>query len=132
MKRTKATKLKDIKRKRHVLNAEGQILGRFAVKVAKLLIGKDKPYFSPAMDCGDFVTIINAKDIEVTGEKAKKKIYTRYSGYPGGLKKESFEHLLKRRPEEVLRKAIWGMLPKNKLRKLRLARLKIYPGAVGS
>lgn len=119
-----------MKREKYLLDARGQILGRLAVKAARLLMGKDKPYFSPAVDGGDFVVIENARKITVTGEKAKKKVYTRYSGYPGGLKEETFERLLERQPERVIEKAIGGMLPRNKLRKRRLARLRVFPGPV--
>lgn len=82
----------------------------------------------PHLDCGDFVVVVNAKDMKVTGQKLKKKVYYRHSGYPGGLKAETLEHLLERKPEEVVKRAVWGMLPKNKLRKKRMARLYIYPG----
>lgn len=126
MTNTKPTKAKDIKRAWHLIDAKGKILGRLATKVAHLLIGKDKPYFVPHLDCGDFVVVINAKEIEVTGKKENQKIYTRYSGYPGGLRKETLRHLRERNPQEIIRRAVSGMLPKNKLRKKRLKRLFVF------
>lgn len=126
MKVTKPTKAKEIKRKRHLVDAKGKVLGRLATKIAGLLIGKDKPYFIPYLDCGDFVVVINAKKVKVTGKKENQKTYTRYSGYPGGLKEETLERLRKRRPEEIIHHAVSGMLPKNKLRKKRLKRLHVF------
>ena len=123
---TRSTKAKDIKRSWHLIDAKEKILGRLAVKIARFLIGKEKPYFVSYLDCGDFVVIINAKKIKVTGKKEEQKIYTRYSGYPGGLKKETLKHLRERKPEEIIRRAVSGMLPKNKLRKQRLKRLYVY------
>ena len=126
MTKTKSTKAKDIKREWYLVDVKEKILGRLATKVARLLIGKAKPYFVPYLDCGDFVVVINAKKVRVTGKKEEQKIYTRYSGYPGGLKKETLGHLRERKPEEIIRRAVSGMLPKNKLRKQRLKRLFVY------
>lgn len=126
MKSTKPTKAKDIKREWHLVDVKEKILGRLATKVARLLIGKAKPYFVPYLDCGDFVVVINAKKVRVTGKKEEQKIYTRYSGYPGGLKKTVLKELREKSPEEIIRRAVSGMLPKNKLRKKRLKRLYIF------
>lgn len=115
------TKLADIKHDSHEVDAAGQILGRLATKIATLLTGKAKPYFVRYLDCGDFVTVKNAGEIKVTGGKREKKIYTRYSGYPGGIKKKT---LAETKPEEIIRHAVWGMLPKNKLQDLWIKRLK--------
>lgn len=125
-KTTLATKQSEIKRSWHLIDAKGKILGRLATNVATLLMGKSKPYFVKNLDCGDYVVIINARDIKVTGKKEKQKIYTRYSGYPGGLKREVFEDLKERKPEEIIRHAVLGMLPKNKLQKRMIKRLFIF------
>jgi len=111
------------------VNAEGQVLGRLATRVARLLIGKDKPQFTPYTDCGDHVIVFNAEKIRLTGNKIDQKVYRRHSGYPGGLKEVSVKSLLQRRPEEVVREAIEGMLPKNKLRARRARKLRVYAGA---
>lgn len=126
MTKTKPTKAKEIKRRWHLIDARKQILGRLATQIAHLLMGKDKPYFVPYLNCGDFVVVINAKKVRVTGKKEEQKIYTRYSGYPGGLKKESLRRLREKNPQEIIRHAVSGMLPKNKLRKERLKRLYVY------
>lgn len=113
----------------HLLDAGTAPLGRLAVKIANALSGKNKVSRRPNLDDGDFVVVVNAARLVVTGKKEKDKFYYRYSGYPGGLKKESLGHLRARRPEEIIRHAVSGMLPKNKLLDRRLARLKIYAGA---
>ncbi len=118
-----------VPRRWHLIDAEGQILGRLAVRVAHLLRGKHKPIFTPHVDCGDGVIVINAAKIRVTGDKLETKIYQRYSGYPGGLKKEPLGRLLQRRPTEVLRRAVVGMLPKNSLGRRTAKRLRVYPGS---
>ena len=123
-----STKAKDIKRFWHLIDAKEEILGRLSTKIAQLLIGKAKPYFVPHLDCGDFVVVINAEKIRVTGKKEDQKIYTRYSGYPGGLKEIVLKDLRKKNPKEIIRHAVSGMLPKNKLRKGRLKRLCVYAG----
>lgn len=112
-----------------VVNADGQVLGRLATRVARLLIGKDKPQFTPYTDCGDHVIVFNAEKIRLTGNKIDQKVYRRHSGYPGGLKEVSVKSLLQRHPEEVVREAIEGMLPKNKLRARRARKLRVYAGA---
>lgn len=124
--KTKPTKAKEIKRSWYLLNAKGEVLGRLAAKIAQLLIGKNKPYFVPYLDCGDHVVVINAKKVRVTGKKENQKVYTRYSGYPSGLKKEILGKLRQRKPEKIIYYAVSGMLPKNKLRKKRLKRLYIF------
>ncbi len=111
-----------------VIDAEDQVLGRVATRVARLLIGKDKPEYTPHLDCGDHVVIINAERVKLTGNKIDQKVYRRHSGYPGGFKEESVKSLLSRRPEEVLREAVLGMLPKNKLRARRAKKLRVYAG----
>ena len=128
MPKTYATKASEIKRGWHVFDAEGEILGRLATRIALLLIGKDKPNYAPYLDQGDHVVVINAEKFRVTGEKEKDKIYYRHSGYPGHLREESLGGLRKRLPEEVIRRAVRGMLPKNRLRDARMARLHIYAG----
>jgi len=111
-----------------VVDAEGQVLGRLATRVARLLIGKDKASFTPTLDCGDHVVVINAELVRLTGNKIEQKVYRRHSGYPGGLKEVPIRHLMQKRPEEVIREAVLGMLPKNKLRARRAKKLRIYTG----
>lgn len=120
-------KKNEIERNWWLVDAKGQILGRLASRIAMLLRGKNKPSFFPYKDLGDYVVVINAKDIKVTGKKREEKIYWHHTGYPGGLKKETLNELLKEKPTEALKKAILGMLPKNKLKKFWLKRLYIYP-----
>jgi large subunit ribosomal protein L13 len=117
---------KSITRKWHVIDAKGQVLGRIATEVSTLLIGKGKVDYVPYLDMGDYVVIINAKDVEVTGRKAMDKEYQLFSGYPGGLRRVPYERMLDKNPDYVIRHAISGMLPKNKLRDPRLARLFIF------
>jgi large subunit ribosomal protein L13 len=131
MSKTRATKAKEIKRNWHLVDAEGKILGRIASQSAKLLMGKDKPDYAPYLDMGDCVVVINAEGVKVTGKKEKQKVYRRYTGYPGGLREESLEHLRERRPEEIVIHAIRGMLPKTKLGRRMITRLYVYPGSEG-
>ncbi len=126
MKKTKVTKAKEIKRIWHLIDAQGKILGRLATQIAKVLMGKDKPNYSPNLDSGDYIVIINAAEIEVSGRKRKQKLYRRHSGYPGGFREIAFEKQMERDPRKILQHAVTGMLPKNKLRDRRLARLKIF------
>ncbi|TDI91704.1 MAG: 50S ribosomal protein L13 [Caldithrix sp.] len=121
-------KLNEINQKWLVVDADGQILGRLASEVASILRGKNKPIFTPHMDVGDYVIIINAGKIRVTGKKAKTKKYYRHTGYPGGLRSDSYSDLIKSNPARILEKAIWGMLPHNKLGKKIYKKLKIYAG----
>jgi len=123
-------KLNEINQKWLVVDADGQILGRLASEVASILRGKNKPIFTPHMDVGDHVIIINAGKIRVTGKKAKTKKYYRHTGYPGGLRSDSYADLIKSNPARILEKAIWGMLPHNKLGKKIYKKLKIYAGNV--
>jgi len=113
-----------------LINAKGKVLGKVAAEAAVYLQGKQKRNYVANIDMGDNVVVINSSGVEVTGRKATQKEYTNYSGYPGGLKKEIFKDLLKRRPTDVIRRAVSGMLPKNKLRDPRLARLHIYTNSV--
>ena len=118
------TKVSEIKHEKHEVDAQGQILGRFATQVAQLLVGKNKVYFVRHLDCGDFVTVKNADKIKVTGKKEEKKVYTRYSGFPGGLKTIPFKRMKSAKPTEVIKLAVKGMLPNNKLRDIWMSRLK--------
>ncbi len=127
--RTYTAKHDDVPRGWHLLNGEGQILGRLATQVAGLLRGKHKTIFTPHVDCGDGVIVINAGKVRVTGTKMDTKIYQSYSGYPGGLKREPLRRLMERRPTEALHRAIVGMLPKNPLGRRAAKRLRIYAGA---
>lgn len=117
---------KEIIRDWYLVDARNKILGRLATKSANILYGKSKKEFMPNMDSGDYVVIINAKYIKVTGKKMDNKVYFRHTGYPGGIKKQTLRELLDKKPEEAIRKAIKGMLPKNKLSMQALKRLKIY------
>jgi len=112
-----------------VVDAAGQVLGRLATRVARILIGKDKPTFTPYLDCGDHVVVINAERVKLTGNKLDQKVYRHHSGYPGGLKETPVRVVLQRRPEEVVREAVLGMLPKNKLRARRAKKLRVYAGS---
>lgn len=112
-----------------VVDANGQVLGRLATRIASLLIGKDKPTYTPFLDCGDHVVVINAERVKLTGNKMDQKVYRHHSGYPGGLKEISIRSLMQRRPEEVIREAVLGMLPKNKLRARRAKKLRVYAGS---
>jgi len=112
------------------IDATNKVLGRLASKIAILLQGKHKPNFVPYLNTGDKVIVINTDKMKITGKKLKKKVYYRHSGYPGGLKKITLEELMKKDSREVLKKAVWGMLPKNKLRKQRIKNLKLYKGEI--
>ncbi|MFZ1324248.1 MAG: 50S ribosomal protein L13 [Candidatus Saccharimonadales bacterium] len=129
MNKTYSAKPSDVTRKWYVLDASEAPLGRVATRAATLLTGKEKPMFTRHIDCGDFVVIINAGQTVVTGKKATDKIYSRHSGFPGGLTELSFNEVMAKDPTKALHHAIRGMLPVNKLRDERLKRLKIYEGA---
>jgi large subunit ribosomal protein L13 len=118
----------DITRAWHVVDADGLVLGRLSTEVARILRGKHKPIFAPHMDTGDHVIVINADKIVLTANKAEKKVAYRHSGYPGGLRSTSYTDLLATKPEKVVRKAIKGMLPKNRLGAQMLTKLKVYAG----
>lgn len=128
MRTTYMAKPNEVERKWYIIDAEGKTLGRLASEAASILRGKHKPQFTPHVDTGDFVIIINAEKIQVTGNKLRDKIYYRHSGYPGGLKKTSLGELLEKRPERALQHAIYGMLPKNRLGRKLQTKLKIYAG----
>jgi large subunit ribosomal protein L13 len=112
-----------------VIDANGQVLGRLATRIARMLIGKDKPTYTPFLDCGDHIVVINAERVKLTGNKMDQKVYRHHSGWPGGLKEVSIRSLMQRRPEEVIREAVLGMLPKNKLRARRAKKLRVYAGS---
>jgi large subunit ribosomal protein L13 len=126
--KTNIIKKTDVKRGCFLVDASGKVLGRLATQVAAMLSGKAKPDFTPHVDSGDMVVVINADKIRVTGKKPQQKVYRSYSGYQGGLRVEKLESLMKRRPQEVLRHAVKGMLPKNKFQKDMISRLKVYIG----
>ena len=118
----------EVERKWYVVDAEGQTLGRVASQVAAVLRGKNKPTFTPHVDCGDYVIVINADKVEVTGKKRKEKVYKHHTGYPGGLRETTFEKLIEKKPEEVIRHAVKGMMPKGKLGRQMYKKLKVYAG----
>ena len=127
-KMTQPTKTAEIVRNWHLVDVKGKILGREATAIAQMLIGKSKPYFAKNLDCGDFVVVINAKEVKVSGNKEEDKIYTRYSGYPGGLHKTTVRRMRAEKPEKIITHAVSGMLPKNKLRASMLTRLYVFSG----
>ena len=127
---TNVVSAKDIKREKHVIDASGKILGRLATKVATILMGKKKNKFVPYLDLGDFIVVTNASKVKVTGKKMKDKKYVRHSGYPGGLKVETFDKLISRKPEYIIEHAVKGMLPPNRLGKQMIKRLKVFAGEI--
>ncbi len=126
--RTFSAKSEDVERRWYVIDAENQVLGRVAVQAAKLLRGKGKPIFTPHVDTGDFVVVINADKVRVTGKKNEAKMYTSFSGYVGGHKSESFRHRIERHPELIIESAVRGMLPHNRLGRAIFTKLKVYKG----
>ncbi len=126
--KTYNAKPKEIKHNWFLIDAEGQVLGRLATKIARLLVGKGKVAYTPYMPMGDYVVVTNAKQMRFTGKKLKSKIYDHYTGYPGGRKEYTLEELLAKKPEEVLYAAVKGMLPKNRLGDQMLTHLRVYPG----
>jgi large subunit ribosomal protein L13 len=118
----------EVERKWHVIDADGQTLGRLASEISRLLRGKNKTRYTPHVDTGDFVVVVNAEKVVVTGRKAEQKVYRRHSGYPGGLKETSYEQMLARKPTEVLRKAVHGMMPRTRLARKQFKKLKLYAG----
>lgn len=126
--KTPFAKKAEIQKKWYLIDAKDAILGRLAVKIAKLLRGKDKPIFTPNVDTGDFVIVINAEKIKVTGKKLDNKVYYHHSGYPGGLKSETLRQRLNRNPEKIISEAVWGMLPKGRLGRAMFKKLKVYKG----
>jgi large subunit ribosomal protein L13 len=128
MQKTFNLKTGEVTRQWYLVDAEGKTLGRLATQIADTLRGKGKPEYTPHVDSGDFVVVVNAEKIHVTGNKLDQKMYYRHSGYPGGLRQRSLREQLDRRPTEVIRKAVKGMLPKNKLASAQINKLKIYAG----
>ena len=126
---TQSTKISEIKRDWYMFDLKDQTLGREATKIAELLMGKKKSYFVRNLDCGDYVVIVNAKDVKVTGNKEEAKKYRRHSMYPGGFKEESLKELRGRKPEDIIRHAVRGMLPDNRLRAKMLKRLFVFAGS---
>jgi large subunit ribosomal protein L13 len=126
--KTYSAKPKEIEQRWYLVDAEGQTLGRLATRIADTLRGKRKPQYTPHVDTGDFVVVVNAEKIAVTGQKLEKKRYYRHSGYPGGLRSRTLAEQLERRPTEVLRDAVKGMLPRNRLARRQITKLKIYAG----
>ncbi len=126
--KTQFAKKTEIERKWHVVDAKDQVLGRLAVQIATRLMGKDKPTFTPNADTGDFIVVVNAEKVRLTGNKLDNKIYYRHTGYPGGIKSETARERLEKYPERVLSAAVRGMLPKSRLGKAMLKKLKVYAG----
>jgi len=118
-----------VERKWYVVDAKGKILGRLASQVASILRGKNKPIYSPHVDTGDYVIIVNAAEVELTGKKKQQKMYRYHTGHPGGLKEMSYEKLLKQKPEKAVYEAVWGMIPHNRLGRKVVKKLKIYRGS---
>jgi large subunit ribosomal protein L13 len=118
----------EVERKWYVVDAEGKHLGRLATEIVRVLRGKNKPQYTPHVDVGDFVVVVNADRVAVTGRKAEQRVYRRHSGYPGGMRETSYEQMLARKPTEVLRKAVYGMMPKTRLARKQFKKLKIYAG----
>ena len=129
MNKTSTPSLTSIKRNWFLVDAEGQTLGRLASEIANILRGKNKPSFTPHLDTGDFVIVVNAEKIEVSGKKASQKLYRRHSGRPGGMKIEKFENLRDRIPERIIEQAVKGMLPHNSLGRQQFKKLKVYKGS---
>ena len=127
--KTNSYKRSDIEEKWHLINAEGKTLGRLAVSISNILTGKSKPLYSPNADLGDFVVVINAEKVRVTGKKSTQKVYNHHTGYPGGLKSKTFDKMLEDSPEIIIEKAVKGMLPKNKLSNAIIKKLKVYSGS---
>ncbi|GAB4243082.1 MAG: 50S ribosomal protein L13 [Thermoleophilia bacterium] len=126
--KTYSAKPGEVDRRWYVVDAEGQTLGRLATRVATKLRGKDKPRYTPHVDTGDFVIVVNADKVAVTGKKLSQKRYYRHSGYPGGIRSRTLEQMLQAHPTEVVRKAVKGMMPKNRLAAKQLRKLKVYAG----
>lgn len=127
-KNTYSAKPADIKRKWYVIDAEGQVLGRLATNVATVLRGKHKAMYTPSMDTGDFIIVINADKVVVTGDKANQKVYYHHSGYPGGMKETPYEKMLEAHPERIIENAVRGMLPHSRLGRAMIKKLHVYAG----
>jgi large subunit ribosomal protein L13 len=128
MKTTRSIKAEEVERQWHLIDAEGQVLGRLATRVSDILRGKDKPIYTPHVDAGDFVVVINAEKVKLTGNKLEQKKYYHHSTWPGGMRVRSAKEMLAKKPEDVIRLAVKGMLPKNTLNRHILTKLKIYAG----
>ena len=126
--KTQFAKKTEIERKWHVVDAKDQVLGRLAVQIATRLMGKDKPTFTPNSDTGDFIVVVNAEKVRFTGKKLDNKIYYWHTGYPGGIKSETARERLEKKPERILSEAVRGMLPKSRLGRAMLKKLKVYAG----
>jgi len=126
--KTYTPSISEIERQWFVLDAQNKVLGRLATKVAGILMGKGKPQFTPHLDVGDYVIVVNADKVVLSGKKQTTKTYYRYSGYPGGLKSTTFSKFVKEKPEQLFNHAVWGMLPKNKLGRKMLSKLFVYRG----
>ncbi|MDA8170109.1 MAG: 50S ribosomal protein L13 [Nitrospiraceae bacterium] len=126
--KTRFARKDEIERKWYVVDASDLVLGRLATKIATYLRGKHKAIFTPNVDTGDFIVVINAEKVRLTGKKIDQKVYYRHSNYPGGLKEETARRLLERKPERVMESAVWGMLPKNRLGRQMIKKLKVYSG----
>ncbi|OGM14003.1 50S ribosomal protein L13 [Candidatus Woesebacteria bacterium RIFCSPHIGHO2_02_FULL_42_20] len=127
--KTHQPKVSKIKRDWHLMDAASEPLGRLASRSAYLLIGKNKKDYTPNYDMGDFVVVVNARKVKVTGKKASQKVYRSHSGYPGGFKEVTFKRLSEKKPEDIIKKAVFGMLPDNRLKKFRLKRLMVVAGS---
>ena len=127
--KSKMAKKETQQRKWYVVDAEGKVLGRLACRVSRLITGKGKPDWTPHVDCGDHVVVVNAAKVRVTGRKLEQKVYRRHTGYPGGLKEVTLGKLLAERPERVIEEAVHGMVPKGRLGRRMVTKLKVYPGA---
>lgn|SRR3989338_145428 len=127
--KTYIAKPQEVEKKWYIIDAENKVLGRMATKIADKLRGKDKPIFAPHMDCGDFIVVINAGKVKLTGNKEEKKVYSRHSGYPGGYREIKAGRLLELKPTKLLEFAVRGMLPKNRLRNELMKKLKLYAGS---
>lgn len=129
MRTTYMAKPEEVEKKWYVIDANGKVLGRLATEVATILKGKHKPQYTPHVDTGDYVIVINCEKVRLTGKKSSNKVYYHHSGYPGGLKAIEFRTLMKKQPEKVITKAVYGMLPKNKLGRKMIKKLKVYRGS---
>jgi len=127
--KTYTAKPDEIKRDWYIVDAKGKVLGRLASEIARRLRGKHKPEYTPHMDTGDYIVVINAKEVSITGNKAKDKLYYRHSEYPGGIKVTNFERLIEKKPEHIIEKAVKGMLPKGPLGRSMFRKLRVYPDA---
>jgi large subunit ribosomal protein L13 len=126
---TQVAKIAEIQRGWFVVDLEGKVLGRVATEIARVLRGKHKPIYTPSVDAGDFVIVVNADKVKLTGNKMADKVYHRHTGFPGGIRSITAEKLLQKRPEELIQKAVKGMLPKNKLGRQMFRKLKVYASA---